>query len=182
MSVTRTPTTVTRMPCVATLKAATTVSVIQDTEERMDLFAVGYTCIINNAVNTENCSLFPTATGCTDGDVRLVNSNNANLTVITATSQHNVTEICHIAVDNRTFPECRGPSAEIIEGRVEVCQTNAFHTVCDDRWDLFEARVVCSQLNSAMNGEGSPVIPFTIPTHVVSHYSTQSRCYLSFPL
>lgn len=85
-----------------------------------------------------------------------MNSNNANFTVIAATNLHNMTEICHVAVDrNMTFPECRSPRAEIIEGRVEVCQTNAFHTVCDNRWDLFEARVVCSQLNSAMNGEGT---------------------------
>lgn len=51
--------TVTRMPCVATPKAATTVSAIQDTEERMDVFAVGYyTPIPNNEMKTlKICSL-----------------------------------------------------------------------------------------------------------------------------
>ena len=33
-----------------------------------------------------------------------------------------------------------------MEGRVEICIGNTFGSVCDDQWDVLEAKVVCRQL------------------------------------
>ena len=32
------------------------------------------------------------------------------------------------------------------EGRVEICRGNSYGRVCDDRWDVADATVVCRQL------------------------------------
>ncbi len=40
-------------------------------------------------------------------------------------------------------------------GRVEVCYKNSYYSVCDHRWDVLDASVVCSQLNRSSAGERS---------------------------
>ena len=37
-------------------------------------------------------------------------------------------------------------------GRVEMCNINAWGTICDDSWDNTDAQVVCGQLGFARAG------------------------------
>ena len=39
------------------------------------------------------------------------------------------------------------------EGRVEICRNNSYGTICDDQWDVLDARVACRQLGYSGQGK-----------------------------
>ena len=76
-----------------------------------------------------------------------------------------------------TRDNCTGRSVRLVNGsnnesgRVEICRRGCWGTVCDERWDLNDAAVVCRQLGidteraiptrGAYFGEGSGPIHLT---------------------
>ena len=59
------------------------------------------------------------------------------------------------ASETDSFEEtCDTTWSSVLEGRVEICVNNEYLSVCDDRWDVLEARVICRQLQYPSTGTG----------------------------
>ena len=52
------------------------------------------------------------------------------------------------------------PSMPQTEGRVEVCNNNTYHSICDDFWNENDASVVCQQLNISGNGKNDQLVQY----------------------
>ena len=70
--------------------------------------------------------------------------------------------ICHTDCTDGAVRLMGGPA--MWEGRVEICQSNTFITVCDDLWDEKEAQVVCRQLGYTGPGLYFSIYSFSIIT------------------
>ena len=70
------------------------------------------------------------------------------------------------------------------EGRVEICTRTSLRSrrlgwraVCDNGWDIHEARVTCRQLGFEINGLGEIFTSIHVQKELEIKFDVQSICY-----
>ena len=53
-----------------------------------------------------------------------------------------------------------------LEGRLEVCNSNRWGTICDDAWDFRDSNVACGQLGFSNAGE---MDAYTVANYMATH-------------
>ena len=94
---------------------------------------------------------------CKDGNIRLVDGviHETNTSIFLLNTVYDATRFCRyiITFNEEIFEEkCASSWTNVLRGRVEICRSNEYQSVCDDGWDLYEAQVVCRQLQHPSTG------------------------------
>jgi len=81
---------------------------------------------------------------CNGTEDRLIECLNGGLGMHNCNHSQDAGVVC--AGTTCTTGDIRLQGGTFFEGRVEICNNNAWGTVCSDMWDTLEAQVACRQL------------------------------------